>query len=76
MESEISTDGRTLEEHRKHLFACQERAVRLYNPEFNEEQIQERCKDLQRQIIEAESSVRFCTPKLYNIWAKKGNRRS
>ena len=68
MEGEIQTDGRTLEEHRKHLFECQERAVRLYNPEFSEEQIQARCRDLQNQIIEAEESVRFSTEKLYKIW--------
>jgi len=63
MESEV-------EQYRQRLFKAQEATVRMRNPDFTEEQIKERCNELQRQIIEAEERPRFATD-LGKIWKAK-----
>jgi len=56
-----------IEEYRKRLFQAQEQTVRMRHDDWTEEQIKERCNELQRQIIEAEERPRYCTD-LGRIW--------
>lgn len=58
----------SLEGHHERLWKAQELTVRQCHPEFNEEQIQARCAELKNQILDAENSVRFSTPKVQKIW--------
>lgn len=59
-----------IDEYRKKLFECQERAVRIEAEEgITEEQIQKRCAELRNYTIEKESmNNRFRNPKLHAIW--------
>lgn len=61
---------KTISEYRKNLFECQERAVRLENEEWTEDQIQQRCQELKNHIIDSESiNNRFRNPALQKIWS-------
>lgn len=60
---------KTIEEYRKHLFECQERAVRTEHEDWTEEQIKQRCEELKNHIIDSESiNNRFRNPILQKIW--------
>lgn len=59
-----------IDNYRKNLFDLQERAVRMYNPTFTEEEIQLRCAHLRKQIIDGEEN-RPMNEKLAKIWGKK-----
>lgn len=59
-----------MSDYHKHLFECQERAVRMEAEEgTTEEQIQQRCAELRNHIIDSESmNNRFRNPALHRIW--------
>ncbi len=59
-----------IDQYRKNLFQLQERAVRMYNPDFTEDQVSERCSQLRMQIINGEEH-RPMSDKLAKIWGKK-----
>lgn len=58
-------------DHNKTLFEAQEATVRLMHPDWTEEQIKERCTELQNHIIDRESNRGFANPVLQKIWEKK-----
>lgn len=56
-------------EYHKQLFEAQERAARIENEDFTEEQIMQRCVELKNHIIDSESiNNRFRNPTLQKIW--------
>lgn len=63
----------TVDEYRKKLFSAQENAVRIRHNDWTEEQIKERCQELQNQIIEAEERPRWSSH-LGKIWEQKRKR--
>lgn len=44
-----------IEQYQKNLFELQERAVRMENEDWTEEQIKQRCAELKNHIIDSES---------------------
>lgn len=61
---------KTIDQYRKNLFECQQRAVRMEAEEgTTEEQIQKRCAELSNYIIDKESiNNRFRNPALHRIF--------
>lgn len=64
--------GILLMEHHKVLFAAQEKAIRERHPELSEQEIANRCADLQAYTIQEETKPKFCTD-IGKIWEKKNN---
>lgn len=58
-----------VDEYRKNLFESQERAVRIENEDWTEEQIKQRCAELRNHVVDSESvNNRFRNPTLQRIW--------
>lgn len=60
----------TIPEYRKRLFESQELQVKIMNPDWTPEQVQERCNELQFKIIDAEEN-RPMAEKFEKIWNRK-----
>jgi pimeloyl-CoA synthetase len=60
----------TIPEYRKRLFESQERQVRIMHEDWTEEQIKERCNELQFRIVDAEEN-RPLAEKFQKIWNSK-----
>lgn len=60
-----------LREHHERIFAGQEMTVRARHPEFTEEQIKARCKELQEQVIYEETKPKHTLPAIEKIWRPK-----
>ncbi len=56
MEGELSSNQTEIDLYRKRLFAAQEHTVRLRHPDWTEDQIKARCKELQEYIIYKEEN--------------------
>lgn len=56
--------------YRKHLFESQERTVRMTHPEYSEEEVMQRCQELQNIIIENEERPKWASH-LGKIWEAK-----
>lgn len=64
----------TIPEYHKRLFEAQEKAVRMYNEDWTEEQIRERCNELKNIIISKEDiNNRFRNERLNKIWKARRN---
>lgn len=59
-----------VEQYHKQLFESQERAVRIENEDWTDEQVQQRCIELRNHIVDSESvNNRFRNPTLQKIWS-------
>ncbi len=59
-----------IESYRKRLFESQYQTVKLRHPEWSEEEVNKRCAELQRYVIEKETESNFINPVLRKIWHK------
>lgn len=65
-----SESGVRLREHHEELWRCQEMTVRERHPEYSEEEIQSKLKELRETVLKNEASLRL-VPEVEKIWRKK-----